>query len=120
MTSSYSDMEESEREVAEYLNQLGLQWVFESPVFVYDEKDRPRVWTPDFYIPKLGMHIEVCGSENFDYKYRENIYKKNGFPVVFVHFFKEKEKWGAFLLKRIMEIEEQRHAEVMKMINALI
>lgn len=120
MTSSYSDMEQSEKEVAECLNQLGLSWIFESPVFVYDEKDRPRVWTPDFYIPKLGMHIEVCGSENFDYKYRESIYKKNGFPVVFVHFYKEKEKWRAFLLKRIMEIEEQRHAEVMKMINSLI
>jgi hypothetical protein len=118
--SIYADMGRSEREVAKYLKELGLHWIFESPIFVYDEKDRPRVWTPDFYIPKLGIFIEVCGSEKFDYEFRERIYKKNGFFVVFVHFYKEKEKWRTYLIRRIMEIEEQRHSEVMKMINALI
>ena len=117
---SYPDMKDSEREVAEYLDKLGFQWKYESPVFVYDEKDRPRVWTPDFHIPKLGIFIEVCGSDRFDYEYRDKIYKKNGFFVVFVHFYKEKEKWKTFLIKRIMAIEEQRHSEVMNMINALI
>ncbi len=120
MESTYPDMGHSEKEVASYLNGLGLHWIFESPVFVYDEKERPRVWTPDFYIPKLGIFLEVCGSEKFDYEYREKIYKKNGFFVIFIHFYKEKEKWRTYLIKRIMEIEEQRHSEVMKMINALI
>jgi hypothetical protein len=120
MESVYPDMGHSESEVATYLKELGLHWIFESPVFVYDEKDRPRVWTPDFYIPKLGIFLEVCGSEKFDYEYRERIYKKNGFFVVFIHFYKEKVKWRTYLIKRIMEIEEQRHSEVMKMINALI
>lgn len=120
MELTYPDMGHSEKEVASYLNGLGLHWIFESPVFVYDEKERPRVWTPDFYIPKLGIFLEVCGSEKFDYEYREKIYKKNGFFVVFIHFYKEKEKWRTYLIKRIMEIEEQRHSEVMKMINALI
>lgn len=83
MASVYSDMKDSEREVAEYLKELGLYWIFESPVFVYDKKERPRVWTPDFCIPKLGIFIEVCGSEKFDYEYRDKIYKKNGFYVVF-------------------------------------
>jgi hypothetical protein len=113
-------MKESERVVAEYLTTLGFHWIFESPIFVYDNRNRPRVWTPDFYIPKLGIFIEVCGSEKFDYKFRDKIYKKNGFHVVFVHFYKEKEKWKAFLVKRMKEIEEQRHSEAMKMINVLI
>jgi hypothetical protein len=119
MYSIYDDMEASEKEVANYLKKLRLYWIYEFPVFVYDEKERPRVWTPDFYIPKLGIFIEVCGSEKFDYEYRDKIYKKNGFFVVFVHFYKEKGKWKTYLIKRIMEIEEQRHSEVMKMMNAL-
>jgi len=120
MAVTYTDMKESEREVAEYLTRLGFHWIFESPIFVYDDRNRPRVWTPDFYVPKLGIFLEVCGSENFNYKFRDKIYKKNGFHVVFIHFYKEKEKWKSFLIKRMMEIEEQRHSEAMEMMNVLI
>ena len=117
--SIYADMEESEKQVAELLKSLDLWWWYEFPVFIYDEKKRPRVWTPDFYIPKLGMYIEVCGSANFDYKYREKMYKKNGYHVIFVHLYKEKKKWKNYLVKSIMEIEEKRHNEVMKMLHGL-
>jgi len=116
--SVYADMEDSERQVAEYLRELDLWWCYEFPVFVYDEKKRPRVWTPDFYIPKLGMYVEVCGSKDFNYEYREKIYKKNGYYVIFVHFYKERRKWKNYLVKRIEEIEEKRHEEVMKMIKS--
>jgi len=117
--SVYADMEDSEKQVASYLRELDLWWVYEFPVFVYDEKKRPRVWTPDFYIPKLGMYVEVCGSEKFDYEYREKIYKKNGYPVIFVHFYKKEEKWKNYLIARIGEIEQKRHDEVMKMLRSL-
>jgi len=120
VTQFYSDMRKSEKQVAKYLNELGLWWIYESPVFVYDEKDRPRVWTPDFYIPKLGMHIEVCGSVDFDYDYREKTYKKNGIYVIFLHSYKESSKWKKFLVKRIMEIEEIRHSEIISMLHSLI
>lgn len=95
MNSIYNDMMDSEKEVANYLTELGLYWIYQSPVFVYDEKDRPRVWTPDFYIPKLGVYIEVCGSEDFNYDYRDKIYRKNGIFVVFIHLFKERGEWGS-------------------------
>jgi len=113
----YPDMTASEKEVAEYLKELGLTYMFESPIFLYDEKGRPRVWTPDFYIPKLGMHIEVCGSEKYDYEYRDRTYQNNGHHVIFIHAYKQEKQWKKFLLKKIMEIEEQRHDEVMKMIG---
>jgi len=116
--SIYDDMSESEKQVANYLRELDIWWIYEFPVFVYDEKDRPRVWTPDFYIPKLGMYIEVCGSRDFDYGYRDEIYRKNGYHVIFVHLYKEKKKWKSYLVKRIMEIEELRHSEVMKMFHS--
>jgi hypothetical protein len=120
MESVYSDMKDSEKEVAEYLKKLGLFWRYESPVFVYDEKGRPRVWTPDFCIPKFGIYIEVCGSEDFDYKYRKQIYRDNGIFTVFVHHYKDEGKWQTYLRKRIMEIEEYRHSEVMKMLDLLL
>ena len=65
------------------------------------------------------MYIEVCGSEDFSYEYREKIYKKNGYHTIFVHFYKEQEKWKSYLVMRIKEIEESRHSEVMKMIKSL-
>ena len=91
MTGSiYSGMTDLEKNFAEFLKQeLNFWWWYEYPVFVYDEKDRPRVWTPDFYIPKLGMFIEVCGSTDFDYEYREKIYKK---MVIMLFLFKHIKK----------------------------
>lgn len=84
--SVYDHMEESEKLVASYLRELNIWWIYESPVFVYDEKGRPRVWTPDFYLPKLGIYIEVCGGRNDkSYGFREEIYKKNDIFVIFVH-----------------------------------
>jgi hypothetical protein len=115
--SIYADMTDSEKQVANYLKELELWWVYEFPVFIYDKKGRPRVWTPDFHIPKLGMYIEVCGSEDFDYKYREAIYKENGYYVIFLHLYKKQKEWKNYLVKRIMEIEELRHSQVIKMIG---
>lgn len=119
MSSIYDDMTDAEMQVASFLKELGLKWVYEFPVFVYDEKERPRVWTSDFYIPKLGVYIEVCGSEDFNYKYREEIYQKNGYYVVFLHIYKQTRKWQSFLIARIREIEESRHNEVMMVLGSL-
>jgi hypothetical protein len=117
--SIYQDMTESEKQVANYLKELGLWWVYEFPAFVYDEKRRPRVWTPDFYIPKLGMYVEVCGSENPNYQYRERIYRDNGYYVIFLHLYKKREKWKNYLVNRIMEIEDLRHKETVKMLGSM-
>jgi hypothetical protein len=106
-----------EEQVSDYLAELGLSWVYQSPVFVYDDKQRPRVWTPDFYLPELGIYVEVCGSERFNYTFREKIYNENGFSVVFIHFYKEKGKWKNYLVRKIKEIEEHRHFEAMKIIE---
>lgn len=119
MSLKYDDMKDSEKQVAEFLNELGLPWIYESPVFVYDEKGRPRVWTPDFYIPKLGIYIEVCGSKSFDYDYRKRIYDNNCIPVIYLHYYKEQEKWQVFIVKRIKEIEEQRQYEAMKLLDKI-
>jgi len=73
----------------------------------------------NFYIPKLGMHTEVWGSAERDYGYRDRIYRNNGHHVIFIHAYKSSKQWKTFLLKKIKEIEEQRHDEVMKMLQTL-
>ena len=118
--SIYEVMTDAEKQVAEYLMKLGIFWSYEAPVFVYDEKDRPRVWTPDFYLPQWEVYIEVCGDEKFNYEYREKIYKNNGFFIVFIHLYKEKEKWENFLLKRIIAVEEYRHNKAKNMLEKLL
>ncbi len=81
-------MTDPEREVKNFLEERRLWWVFQFPVFVYDDKKIPRLYSPDFFVPRLGLFIEVCGSEEFDYAYRKNVYKKNGVAVVFLHHYK--------------------------------
>ena len=44
----YGKMTNFEKQVAEYLDKLNISWKFEYPVFLNDEKERPRLWTPDF------------------------------------------------------------------------
>lgn len=107
--SVYEDMSFAEKEVASFLSKrLGIHWTFEQPVCVIDERGRPRIWSPDFYLPELGLYIEVCGTEHFDYSYREKIYEKNKIPVIFVHFYKQKGMWSKYLIKRIEEIHGER------------
>ena len=120
MSHIYDDMTEPEKQVADFLDLMGLRYIYESPVFVYDDKKRPRVWTPDFYIPKLGMYIEVCGIDDNSHKWRGKIYKQNEIHVIMIHFYKEEKMWKKFLLARIRELEEQRHEEVIRSLNRLI
>ena len=116
----YKDMERSEIVVAKYLNDMGFDWYYQHPVFLYDEKKRPRVWTPDFYLPEFQLHIEVCGSKDFEYDYREKIYLKNDVPVVFLHLYKDKKEWQNWLRSKILDIEENRHNTVMKLVKKVL
>lgn len=96
--SVYDRMTKSEKEVANTLKNLGIQWSFEHPVFIWDENKRPRVWAPDFYLFHFGIYIEVCGSEKFDYNYRKKIFNKNGYQVIFLHLYKETVEWQNHLI----------------------
>ncbi len=78
-------MSQGEKEVCNYINGLGLWWQYEQPVFVYDEKERPRVWSPDFFIPQLGIYIEVMGYDKGRYEYRNAIYMRNQISIIFIN-----------------------------------
>ena len=122
--SVYEDMSEPERIVSEYLrDELDVWWIYEFPIFVKDEKERPRVWTPDFFLPTLGMYVEVVGSQKIwedkeqNYQYRQKIYKDNKVNVVFIHFWRE--DWRSHTVRMIQRIDNARHAEVEKMLGSV-
>ena len=96
-------MTKPEREVAEYLKNLGINWTYEHPVFVWDDNKRPRVWAPDFYLIHFGVYVEVCGSGDINYDYRRRIFNKNGHNVIFLHLYKDSIKWK-FHLKQYLKI----------------
>jgi len=115
MSPIYDKMTDTENEVAHYFKERNIRWVFHFPVFVKDEDDIPRLYAPDFYIPELGLFVEVCGSEKFNYSHRKTVYEKNGIPVVFLHYYKHPKEWKSYLAKRIAEIERQRETESRKL-----
>lgn len=118
--SVYDQMTRSEKEVAIFLKETGIFWSYEKPVYIWDENDRPRVWTPDFCLVSFGIYVEVCGSEDFDYNYRKKTYRNNGYDVIFLHLYKDSFSWKKHFirfLKMIMEYRAKNFDYVFKNIN---
>ncbi|MBN2458652.1 hypothetical protein JXB28_00045 [Candidatus Woesearchaeota archaeon] len=108
-----AEKEEEEKTIAEkrvenFLNELGLKNIYESPIFIEDDKKRPRLWSPDFFLPELGIYIEVCGAQRRAYKYRRQIYEANKIPVIFVKTFYSEKSWKEYILKGIRRIHQER------------
>ena len=115
--SIYNKMTKSERLVAELLKNLGIKWVYERPIFVWDGNKRPRVWTPDFYLIPFGVYVEVCGSRDFNYKYRREILDKNRFRVIFLHLYKNKQKWKYHFMDYLEKIMDYRYKKLNEIIR---
>jgi len=113
--SVYEKMTNAEREVAELLKNMGINWTFEHPVFVWDENKRPRVWAPDFYLVFLGIYVEVCGSAKFDYDYRKNIYNENGYDVIFLHLYKDPSRWKKHFVRYLKRLLNYRNKKLISM-----
>jgi hypothetical protein len=112
INSIYEDMSPAEKRVSEFLKKINIWWTYEWPVYIEDDKDRPRVWTPDFYLPHLGVYIEVCGSKEYDYEYRKKIYFKNKIPIIFIEEYKDDNLWKNYLIKMLKEIHDKRSKQL--------
>lgn len=115
--SVYDQMTKSEKEVADLLKEMGIKWRYEQPIFVWDENKRPRVWAPDFYLVPFGIYVEVCGSEKFDYEYRRKILDKNGIRVIFLHLYKERNKWKYHLISYLGRFLDYRYQKLNEILS---
>jgi predicted nuclease of restriction endonuclease-like RecB superfamily len=115
--SIYDRMSRAEKEVADVLKELKIQWTYEQPVFIWDENKRPRVWTPDFYLTQFGVYVEVCGSQRFEYEYRKKIYDKNGYDVIFLQLFKKSTQWKAHFIRYLRLFTNKRNHKLHEIFN---
>jgi hypothetical protein len=103
-------MTNAESIVADFLKEIDIWWEFERPVFVLDEAKRPRVWSPDYYLPELGIYVEVASSGNEkSYQYRQTIYIQNKIPIIFVNPY-DRSDWRKLLIDGITEIHQHRYS----------
>ena len=116
----YNKMSSAEKLVAKYLDELGIKRRFEYPVFLKDERNRPRLWTPDFYLPDLNIYVEVCGSKDFSYEYRKRRYYENKIDVIYLHLYRDKEDWQSHFRKQLMVFIKERLTRLNKMMDLVI
>ena len=117
MCSPSERMSPAEKSVYEYLNSRKVKCFYEFPVALFDEQKHIRLWYPDFYLPSLGVYLEVCGTEkDKKEKYRrQQLFKENDIPILFLHCYKEDTKWTVFLDNLIHELEKDRQLEAQKL-----
>ena len=94
---------------------MGILWAYEQPIFVWAENKRLRVWAPDFYLIPFGIYVEVCGSKNFDYGYGRKIFDNNGYRVIFLHLYKEADKWKKHFMRYLKGILNYRNKKSISM-----
>lgn len=104
--SPFDDMTESEHVVADFMAKNGMWWQYEQPVFVRDDKGRPRVWTPDFFIPRLGLYVEVIGNNEATYDFRREVYRLNNICIIFI--YPNQTGWEDYLLNELIAIHKDR------------
>ncbi|HEY1031605.1 MAG TPA: hypothetical protein VGD89_07520 [Flavipsychrobacter sp.] len=118
MNSKYDNLEmtRAEKMVGEFLDEVKLYWEYEQAVYLLDDKGRPRVWTPDYYLPELGFYIEVVGDgENPNYSWRKSIYDKNRIPIIFIYPYEHRD-WQQFLVES-MHLLHRRRWDILKQIR---
>lgn len=113
--SVYDRMTYAERAVAKVLKEFDIKWSYEQPVFVWDNDNRPRVWTPDFYLVSFGIYVEVCGSDKFNYEYRRKIFERNGYKVIFLHLYEDFNKWTKHLFIYLKLFTKNRYRELINL-----
>lgn len=79
-----------EKACAEYLTANGIEFVYE-PLLLLSGKQ----YRPDFYLPKLGIFIEICGFTHMPF-YRDRmeekrrVYASQGLNVHFIEIRSKK------------------------------
>jgi len=102
-----------EKAIADCLTRAGVQFEYEKPLLI-PNRDRLRLWYPDFSLPKESVLIEYFGLEG-DPDYDKGIvkklsaYRENHLDVIDIYPNDLHEaNWGANLLNRVDRILEYR------------
>jgi hypothetical protein len=102
----------AEVQIARLLDREGIAFRYEHPLAVVD-RERIRIWYPDFYMPEYGMIIEYFGM-NYDPGYRRRtehkmqVYRETGIEGVFLTEESLRGDWPSRILGQIEGILKER------------
>ena len=114
-----AEVEESgsagEKQIARMLNHYQVRFFYEHPVAVLD-REKVRVWYPDFWLPDYGVAIEyagVKGNEDYDagIDHKKEVYRASGVSCLFVDVQDLRGGWPKRLLWNIRCVLAARMAE---------
>jgi len=102
----------AEVQIARLLDREGIAFRYEHPLAVVD-RERTRIWYPDFTLPEYGMIIEYFGM-NDDPGYRRRaehkmqVYRETGIEGVFLTEESFRGDWPAMVVGQIEGILQGR------------
>jgi len=102
----------AEVQIARLLDREGIAFRYEHPLAVID-RERTRIWYPDFTLPEYGMIIEYFGM-NDDPGYRKRaehkmqVYRETGIKGVFLTEESFRGDWPARVVGQIEGILRER------------
>ena len=109
---------EGEQKIAYFLENSSIRYQYESAVLINSDKNKPRIWYPDFYLPEFKTYIEyygLVGNHSYDtgVKAKESAYLKMGLDVIPVYPWMFKENWQKYIMKELKNVTAQRYRKLM-------
>ena len=101
-----------ERKIAQLLDAYGLRYQYERPVLLY-ERDKPRIWHPDFFLPDFATYIEYyggAGQPEYDrgIDRKTSIYRANSIDVIPIYPWTFRDEWQDYIVDSLEAITSKR------------
>ena len=109
---------EGEGKIARFLEKNSIQYQYEAPVLVAPVDQKPRIWYPDFYLPRYKAYIEFYGlAERQSYKkgieLKNKTYTKMGLDVIPVYPWMLSGNWQGYLMRELKRKTYRPHNNLM-------
>jgi len=94
---------EGERQISYFLDRNLIKYQYEPSILVKPVDQNPRIWYPDFYLPKYKTYIEYYGlAEKESYKkgieLKNKTYSKMGLDVIPVYPWMLGGNWQKYIM----------------------
>jgi hypothetical protein len=109
---------EGECRIAYFLKENSIRYQYESGLLVHSDRNKPRIWYPDFYLPEFGAYIEyygLRGRQSYDegIKRKETTYSRMGLDVIPVYPWSFVEDWQGYIMKELDQRISRRYKTLM-------
>jgi len=115
LTGDYSYLQsDGERRIAKFLDDNQFKYRYEAGVLIYDTKNQPRLWYPDFQLTEYGTYVEYYGlAGNPDYRksirVKESVYAKNHIDVISIYPWMFREDWQGHIMSELERKIKRRY-----------